>query len=85
ISKAIEAIHQAKLKREFMLAFAKDPVNFVNRWVASQSRDLETILGGARTGVEEMRHSEFYRRPWVEEAVFHHLQGRSRHDHDKSD
>ncbi|KAI9351770.1 hypothetical protein DFJ73DRAFT_830809 [Zopfochytrium polystomum] len=75
---SIEDIHHAKLKRDFMLAYAKDPVNFINKWIASQSRDLEMILGNSRVNLEEMRRSDFYKKPWVEEAVFHYLQGKVR-------
>lgn len=33
------------LKREFCKAFAADPQRFINRWITSQSRDLDIILG----------------------------------------
>jgi SWI/SNF-related matrix-associated actin-dependent regulator of chromatin subfamily D len=43
-------------------------------WLESQSSDLETILGsgfseGAMVRAEELRRSEFFKLPWVEEAV----------------
>ncbi|KAJ3117705.1 SWI/SNF complex component snf12 [Phlyctochytrium bullatum] len=71
IAKEVEEINAFKLKRDFMLAFAKDPSGFLNEWVASQSRDLEVILGDTRFNTEEVRRSSFYREPWVRDAVFH--------------
>jgi SWI/SNF-related matrix-associated actin-dependent regulator of chromatin subfamily D len=41
ISATIQAITVSKIKRDFMRAFADDPVRFINQWMASQSRDLE--------------------------------------------
>ncbi|KAJ3090497.1 SWI SNF, matrix associated, actin dependent regulator of chromatin, sub d, member 1 [Quaeritorhiza haematococci] len=69
----VHAINESKLKRDFMLSFAKDPVGFINSWVASQSRDLELILGDMRVNMEETRRSDFFKQPWVQEAVFHLL------------
>ncbi|KAJ3195236.1 SWI SNF, matrix associated, actin dependent regulator of chromatin, sub d, member 1 [Irineochytrium annulatum] len=74
IGKQVEDINNCKLKREFMLAFAKDPVNFINQWVASQSRDLEVILGDIRVNLEETRRSSFYQESFVSDALFHYLQ-----------
>ncbi|KAJ3215939.1 SWI SNF- matrix-associated actin-dependent regulator of chromatin sub D [Dinochytrium kinnereticum] len=73
IAREVEEINAYKLKREFMLAFAKDPVSFLNEWVASQSRDLEVILGDTRFNTEESRRSSFYCEPWVRDAVFHYM------------
>ncbi|KAI8836355.1 hypothetical protein BC829DRAFT_405721 [Chytridium lagenaria] len=73
IAREVEEINAYKLKREFMLAFAKDPVGFLNTWVASQSRDLEVILGDTRFNTEESRRADFYREPWVRDAVFHFM------------
>ena len=62
------------MKRTFLESFAKDPAQFIQTWLASQSRDLESILGsgaseGATVRAEELRRSEFFTLPWVEEAV----------------
>jgi SWI/SNF-related matrix-associated actin-dependent regulator of chromatin subfamily D len=43
-------------------------------WLESQSRDLESVLGsgpseGATVRAEDLRRSEFFKLPWVEEAV----------------
>ncbi|KAI9207962.1 SWI/SNF and RSC complex subunit Ssr3 [Polychytrium aggregatum] len=69
----VQHINQAKMKRDFMAAFAKDPCTFINHWMASQSRDLETILGDNRVSQEEMRRSAFYKDGWTQEAIFHYL------------
>ncbi|RKO90599.1 SWI/SNF and RSC complex subunit Ssr3, partial [Blyttiomyces helicus] len=73
IAALVQAIHLCKLKRDFMMSFANDPVGFINAWIASQSRDLEVALGDTRLNVEEIRRSEFYAQGNIQEAVFHHL------------
>jgi SWI/SNF-related matrix-associated actin-dependent regulator of chromatin subfamily D len=69
-----QSLHNSHLKRTFLQSFAEDPVQFIHTWLASQSRDLESILGsgaseGATVRAEELRRSEFFTLPWVEEAV----------------
>ena len=61
------------MKRTFLESFAKDPSQFIQTWLESQSRDLESILGnGPMEGLtirqEELRRSEFFQLPWVEEV-----------------
>lgn len=56
-----------------MQSFAEDPANFIQTWLESQSRDLETILGSGPTDgltfrQEELRRHEFFKLPWVEEV-----------------
>jgi SWI/SNF-related matrix-associated actin-dependent regulator of chromatin subfamily D len=62
------------LKRQFLQSFAEDPPTFISTWLASQSRDLESILGsgpseGATIRKEDLSRSEFFRMPWIEEAI----------------
>lgn len=69
-----QSIHNSQLKRTFLQSFAKDPAIFIQTWLESQSRDLETILGSGPTDgltvrQEELRRSEFFKLPWIEEAV----------------
>lgn len=40
IQKALEGIEAHKKKRDFMLGFSQDPVNFIHRLINSQTRDL---------------------------------------------
>lgn len=44
------AISQSKAKHAFFTSMAKDPVAFVKRWLSSQKRDLEVLLGEASRG-----------------------------------
>ncbi|KAJ3256056.1 SWI/SNF complex component snf12 [Boothiomyces macroporosus] len=73
IAAIIQSINLSKLKRDFMINFSKDPVNFINKWVASQSRDLEVVLGDTRINVEDARNSEFFENEQFKEALFHYL------------
>ncbi|ORX56122.1 SWI/SNF and RSC complex subunit Ssr3 [Piromyces finnis] len=77
ISKIIQAINNCKLKRDFMMSFVNDPVTFINQWVASQARDYEVILGESHINKEESRHSEFFKKPWIKEAIFHYLNAKT--------
>lgn len=73
ITRVIQSIRNARSKRDFLLEFAQDPATFIQRWVASQTRDLETILGEDHINVEARRRSDFYQKDWVREAVLHYL------------
>lgn len=69
-----QQIQNSQLKRTFLESFADDPAGFINKWLASQSRDLESVLAagpseGLTVREEELKRSEFFRLPWVEEAV----------------
>ncbi|KAJ1300093.1 hypothetical protein OPQ81_002575 [Rhizoctonia solani] len=77
----ISQINALSLKREFCKSYAANPQQFIQRWIASQSRDLDIILGqggmagtgnakpGVNLGDEDLRRSEFFRLPWVREAI----------------
>ena len=41
IHETVETISQLKTNREFFLSFAKDPQEFINNWLISQTRDLK--------------------------------------------
>ncbi|KAH7882708.1 hypothetical protein F5I97DRAFT_1939301 [Phlebopus sp. FC_14] len=69
-----QSLHNSHTKRVFLQSFADDPAKFIQTWLESQSRDLESILGsgpseGATIRAEELRRSDFFRLPWVEEAL----------------
>ncbi|KAF8312533.1 SWI/SNF complex 60 kDa subunit [Clavulina sp. PMI_390] len=73
ISETTQAIRASQLKQQFFQGFAHSPQTFISDWMASQSRDLETILGNDRGVPDElMRRSDFFRLPWVDEAVVVH-------------
>ncbi|KZS03810.1 SWI/SNF-related matrix-associated actin-dependent regulator of chromatin subfamily D member [Daphnia magna] len=68
IHETVESINQLKISREFFLGFARDPQQFINKWLVSQTRDLKTmtdIVGNP----EEERRGEFYEQSWTQEAV----------------
>ncbi|KAH9953605.1 SWI/SNF complex subunit [Russula dissimulans] len=74
IATLAQSLHSSVLKRQFLRSFAEDQSGFIQTWLASQSRDLESILGsgpseGATIRKEDLSRSEFFRMPWVEEAV----------------
>lgn len=41
IHETVETINQLKTNREFFLSFARDPQEFMNNWLISQTRDLK--------------------------------------------
>ena len=56
----IQALARSKAKHSFYQSMQGDPVNFVKRWMSSQKRDLEVILGEAtRGGGEDGSAPEF--------------------------
>lgn len=58
----VQALTHSRAKHAFYTALSKDPANFVRRWLNSQRRDLETILGEAtRGGGEDGSGPEFRR------------------------
>ncbi|KAI0312225.1 SWI/SNF complex subunit [Amylostereum chailletii] len=74
IASLVQSMHSSMLKRQFLQAFADNPASFIRTYLESQSRDLESILGsgpseGATIRKEDLQRSEYFRMPWVEEAV----------------
>ncbi|KAI9015145.1 hypothetical protein BC832DRAFT_603883 [Gaertneriomyces semiglobifer] len=70
ISSIIQAINQTSLRRDFMNSFATDAIGFLNQWMASQTRDLETILGESRLNSEEVRRAGWWEQEGVREAIW---------------
>ncbi|XP_014252800.1 brahma-associated protein of 60 kDa isoform X4 [Cimex lectularius] len=68
IHETVETINQLKTNREFFLSFAKDPQQFINKWIVSQTRDLKTMTDVVGNPEEE-RRAEFYYQNWAQEAV----------------
>ncbi|KAF1845345.1 uncharacterized protein K460DRAFT_286553 [Cucurbitaria berberidis CBS 394.84] len=56
------AIGQSKAKHAFFTSLSKDPVAFFKRWLSSQKRDLEVLLGEATRGGGEDASGEEWRR-----------------------
>lgn len=46
----VQALTHSRARHSFFTALSKDPANFVKRWVNSQRRDLETIMGDINSG-----------------------------------
>lgn len=78
IVQCVQSMNNSKTKRDFLLEFVNDPANFIRKWISSQTRDLEQILGVTRVNYEESKHAQFYRQDWVQEAIFHYLSARVR-------
>jgi SWI/SNF-related matrix-associated actin-dependent regulator of chromatin subfamily D len=56
----VQALTHSRARHSFFTALSKDPANFVRRWVNSQRRDMETIMGEAtRGGGEDGSGPEF--------------------------
>jgi SWI/SNF-related matrix-associated actin-dependent regulator of chromatin subfamily D len=56
------AIGQSKAKHAFFTSMSKDPVAFFKRWLSSQKRDLEVLLGEATRGGGEDASGEEWRK-----------------------
>jgi SWI/SNF-related matrix-associated actin-dependent regulator of chromatin subfamily D len=69
--------------RDFLHTFSQDPLQHLQTWLASQSRDLDAILGAASSipgaGVnsslsnEEMRRADTFQGAWLDEAITGHI------------
>lgn len=73
IVQCVQSINNSKIKRDFLTQFSRNPIEFINKWISSQARDLEAILGETKVNLEDVRQTDFYKQPWVKEAVFHYL------------
>lgn len=73
IATLTQSLTQSHLKATFLNSFASDPQAFIQNWLESQSRDLETILANGQSEgalrMDDLRRSEYFKLPWVEEAV----------------
>ena len=81
IHETVDTINQLKTNREFFLSFSKDPQQFVQKWLVSQSRDLKTMGAGGGGGggggnPEEERRAQFYSQAWAGEGVSRYLHAR---------
>ncbi|KAI2788623.1 hypothetical protein POX_e06644 [Penicillium oxalicum] len=56
----VAALAHSRARHSFYKALAKDPATFLRRWINSQRRDLETIIGDAN-GVGDGSGPEFRR------------------------
>jgi len=75
IHETVETISQLKTSRDFLLGFSKDPQEFINNWLVSQTRDLKTMTDVVGNPEEE-RRADYYHEPWAQEAVFRYFYGK---------
>ena len=63
------------------LTCSANPHAFIHNWLAAQARDLDQMLGyqigvaganGGNVREEDLRRSDLFRLPWVDEAVLLH-------------
>ena len=47
----VQSLHHSKARHSFFTSLSKDPATFVKRWISSQKRDMEIILGDSRMGI----------------------------------
>ncbi|ODO08498.1 hypothetical protein L198_00228 [Cryptococcus wingfieldii CBS 7118] len=71
-------VRELKEKRDFLESFAANPQSFINSYLAAQARDLDLSLGyqigqatanGGSVREEDLRRSDLFQMPWVDEAV----------------
>lgn len=41
IVQCVQSINNSKIKRDFLTQFCVNPIEFINKWITSQARDLE--------------------------------------------
>lgn len=67
-----QKLADAQAKRDFLAAFALDPHTFIRKWLDSQARDLDLLLGDHMAGVpaEDRRRAQFWRyTDWLDEGI----------------
>ncbi|KAK9453152.1 hypothetical protein V1511DRAFT_505781 [Dipodascopsis uninucleata] len=70
IGLTIQELSTSKLRRDFFTQMSHDPANFINKWIASQARDLEVVLGDRELQSEEVRRAGFYMSEDLKESIF---------------
>lgn len=70
----VQALKMSKARWDFFSGLAKDPAGYMNKWLSSQRRDLEVLVGDAQRGGNEDGQGEEWRRGgdqsvWRSESV----------------
>nr|KYP69568.1 SWI/SNF complex component SNF12 isogeny [Cajanus cajan] len=73
ICTSLKNIQEHHRRRAFFLSFSQSPAEFINTLIASQSKDQKLVAGDASYNVEKELCTEFYNKPWVEDAVIRYL------------
>lgn len=66
---AVQSLNTLRLKRDFFSQLADNPVEFLQKWLASQSRDLKLISADRGFSEENVRHSSFYTEELLNQCV----------------
>lgn len=56
IPEVVQALQHSKAKHAFLTSLSRDPVHFMQKWITSQSRDMEIILG------DDQQQSEIWKK-----------------------
>lgn len=59
IALIVQKINEGKAKHDFFTSMSKDPARFVQRWISSQKRDLDVVLGAGAWGEEDWQGAEW--------------------------
>ncbi|CAM8930412.1 unnamed protein product [Rhodiola kirilowii] len=73
ITNSLLKINEHYKRRAFFLGFSQSPVEFIDSLIESQSQDLNLVAGESAHNAEKKNVSDFYNRPWVEDAVIRYL------------
>ncbi|CAO1631884.1 unnamed protein product [Parajaminaea phylloscopi] len=83
IAQAVASLQNHSAARDFLYTFSSDPLGHLRTWLASQARDLDSILGakssvpgagiGSGLSNEEMRRAETFEGAWLDEAITGHV------------
>lgn len=55
----VQAMTESKAKHDFFTSLSLDPANFLKRWISSQKRDLDIILGGGAWNNDDWESAEW--------------------------
>lgn len=70
----IQRMNHTKAKHGFFTSMSKDPATFLRRWISSQKRDLDVIMGAGAWGEEDWQGAEWRRGgpdgPWGTEGAW---------------
>ena len=78
IQAGIKKIEKHLQRRSYFLGFSHSPVDFINTVVAQQARDIAIVRNDGRKRRLAERRTEFYNKPWVDEAVMQYVTRQSK-------
>ncbi|TKY63070.1 SWI/SNF complex component SNF1 [Spatholobus suberectus] len=69
----IRKIHEHRRRQAFFVGFSQSPLEFIKALVESQTKDLKILVGESGHNAEKERKSDFFKQPWVEDAIVRYL------------